>query len=389
MISDPSNKSKVAVIAIGYNRLNSIRRLLYSLSKAHYPSDDIPLVISIDCGGNEELNQYVQDYQWDHGEKYVLFKQTRLGLREHILQCGDLTSFFRGVILLEDDIYVSESYYDYTLQALDYYGDDYRIAGISLHKNEVDGSVNLPRIFYSDGSDAFLMQTVASWGECWTESMWNGFRKWFSVDEHKRLEDVDIPGYMKMWQKAWSKFFNAYLVAQNKYFVFPGVSLTTNFSEAGVHGKTSSCLGQVNILMGPKQFNFRRFEDMVKYDIFGNNESIYEWLQMTKSSLFIDFWGTSSYKGQRYILSPYRYQYPVIKSFALSLRPIELNIREGIEGNGLYLYDTNSKSGNPKKVQKSLPLSYANYYLREFNNRLLLRYVSKRIWMSISRRLGL
>lgn len=84
------NKQKIAIICVGYNRIKSMKRLLGSLLNAEYPSNDIPLIISIDCSGDEELYNFVRDFEWPYGEKYVNIQKERLGLRNHIYQCGDL-----------------------------------------------------------------------------------------------------------------------------------------------------------------------------------------------------------------------------------------------------------------------------------------------------------
>ena len=62
LVSD-LNKEKIAIVVVGYNRLYPIQRLLKSLEAANYRESDIPLVLSIDCGGNDDLNSYVNDYK--------------------------------------------------------------------------------------------------------------------------------------------------------------------------------------------------------------------------------------------------------------------------------------------------------------------------------------
>ena len=113
MMDIPQTKDKVAIVAIGYNRLESMKRLLSSLLKASYTVDNVPLVISIDCSGDTKLYDYVRTFEWPFGPKYVKIQTERLGLLKHVLQCGGLTKFFKAAILLEDDIYVSEFFYDY------------------------------------------------------------------------------------------------------------------------------------------------------------------------------------------------------------------------------------------------------------------------------------
>ena len=106
-IDKPSNKNKLAIVVVGYNRILSISRWLFSIQNAYYETEDIPLVISIDCSGDSALYKYVNDFEWKHGTKYVFIQPEKLGLKKHICWCGDLTRYFRGIILLEDDLYVS------------------------------------------------------------------------------------------------------------------------------------------------------------------------------------------------------------------------------------------------------------------------------------------
>ena len=67
-----------------------------------------------------------------YGEKIVLCHPERLGLRRHIISCGDLTEKYGAVMILEDDLYVSPDFYNYAMRALDKYGEHPQIAGIAL-----------------------------------------------------------------------------------------------------------------------------------------------------------------------------------------------------------------------------------------------------------------
>lgn len=364
------NKQRIAVVAIGYNRIESIKRLLASLSNAHY-STSVPLVISIDASGCQPLYDYVNAFKWEHGDKYVFIKEGRLGLRDHILACGDLTKYFKAVVILEDDIFVSEFFYDYVLQTVDYYDRDDRVSGISLYRPCMDR--NLPIDYVVDGNDTFAYQNVESWGQCWTERMWNEFREWYNGTPEHDLTSVDMPSYMKAWKKAWSKFYMAFQIETGRYFVYPSVSLTTCFSEAGVHGNTSS-IGQTVLLSGKKSFVLQPFDELTCYDIYGTNRAVYQWIGLSEDELCVDFNGTrDNDHNARYILSPYQYPYKVLKEFALSLRPIELNVKYALEGHGLFLYDT-QRTDN-KKGGKEYPVSLAYYHIRQFNIHALYKYV--------------
>ena len=371
-INIEENKNKIAIVAVGYNRIKSMQRLLQSLESAHYNHQDIPLVISIDASGDQELYDYVRHFEWSHGEKYVNIQDERLGLRKHIIQCGDLTEYFRAVIILEDDIFVSEYFYQYVEAAVNFYEEEDRVGGISLYQNEMNGT--LPICFMNDGSDTYLKQSPASWGECWTSSQWSKFKKWYNEFDDSRFSELDMPEYIKSWKKAWSKYYMAYLIDTNRYFVFPHVSHTTCFSDAGEHNANHSTIGQVNLLCGSKEYQFKPFDEMVKYDIYFTNQDIYEWVGISESELCVDFDGkNSNIRNKRYLLTPIELPYKKMQSYGLQMRPIELNVRYRIAGTGLFLYDTLGESYY--KGGQELPLSVAYYYLRLFNFKLTKKYL--------------
>ena len=369
----PNNQSKVAIVVVGYNRLKSIQRLLDSLLNAKYPTGDIPLVISIDASGNTALYEYVQHFYWPYGKKYLNIQSKRLGLKEHIFQCGDLTKYFKAIILLEDDLYVSPFFYTYTLRAIDTYGDDRRVAQISLYKNERNGYVGLPFVNLQNGADVFLMQDVSTWGECWTSMMWNDFKEWLGLHSEEHIQNVDMPIAIKNWTRAWSKYYNAYVVDTNKYVIYPNISVTTNFSDAGEHGGDNNSIVQVNLLQNDVNYRMYSFEELVKYDIYFNNEELYRWLGIPQEELYLDVYGF--HKGtnrKKYILSTKDLPYVVVRAFALNMRPIELNVQYNINGKGLFLYDTTLP--RKKCTNKDYNDLVVPYFLEGFNIKLLCKY---------------
>ena len=381
-------KDKIAIVAVGYNRINSMKRLLSSLQKARYPQNDIPLFISIDCSGDEGLYEYVENFQWEHGPKYVNIQKERLGLKNHILQCGDLTKYFRAVIILEDDIFVSEYFYDYVVNAVDYYYEDSRIGGISLYQNEVRNCSGgtVPVAFLKDGSDVYLKQSPASWGECWTDKQWPLFREWYSKFEDSMFSDIDMPEGIKSWGRAWSKYYMAYLIQTDRYFVFPQISHTTCFGDAGEHSSASTSIGQANLLCGSRDYIFRPFEKLTKYSIFQVNKDLYSWISIPEEDLCVDWYCESkNIRKCRYILTPAKLPFKVVRSFGLVMLPIELNIKYTIEGNDLFIYDTINGEGNAlgREYQRSM----AYYYLRHFSVHLAVKYVMDHYINAIKRRL--
>jgi len=385
-INSKENKEKIAIVVVGYNRQNSIRRLLASLSQAEYPKDtDVPLVISIDCSNNQELYQYVNDFEWPFGEKYVNIQTERLGLKKHILQCGDLTKYFKAIVLFEDDIYAGRYFYDYVKQAVDYYYDDDNIAQISLYNSEVNCYVNLPFSPVNNGYDAYASQDVSTWGECWTDKMWYQFRLWLDHQSDFSLEKYDVPQPMRSWTRAWSIYFIAYILESNKYVLTPYISHSTNFGDAGEHSDTSNNFVQVNLMDGERDYSWGSFADMVKYELFYNNIDIYNWLGMTPSELSLDLYNfRKGCRHKRFVLTTAKLPYTVVKSFGLQLRPLELNIKERIEGHGIYLYDTESEENELKNGGHDTV--FIEYLLHGFSGKELLKYEIAKIKIFLSKR---
>ena len=389
-LEEGNNKDKIALVAVGYNRLQGLQRLLESLRHAFYDGMEVPLVISIDCSGNENLYSYVNQFEWPYGRKYVNIQSERLGLKKHIYQCGDLTQYFKAIALFEDDIWVSPYFYRYLNQVVDWYGNDDRICEIALYRNERLGGSGFYFDTLHDGSDCFLWQDVCTWGQCWTPKMWQSFRDWLEVHDDDYVNAVDMPLEVKQWTRAWSKYFIAYEVDTHKYVLFPHESLTTNFNDGGgEHGGGSNWV-QVNVLHGYRNYQLSDVDKMVKYDIYTNNESLYDWLpDRYKNQTCLDLYGTrDSYGNMRYILSMKLLPFEYVEEWGIDMSPVELNIMYNIKGKGLRLYDTSKaiqcKTGRFKYYTDDA----INFYIRGLNLNYIIRAIGNRLKYKILRKLG-
>lgn len=380
------NKSQTAIVVVGYNRLDSLKRLLSSLEQSQYDGDTIPLIISIDASGNEELYNFVKAYNWIYGPCYVNIQNQRLGLKKHILQCGNLTRFFKSIVLLEDDIVVSPYFYKYVKTAVEYYSSDKTVAQISLYRNEVNGFVHLPFEPRYSGADVFLMQDISTWGECWTEDMWNDFIEWYDQHDENYVNKVRMPEKIKKWTRAWSKYYYAYIIDTRKYVLFPYISLTTNYSEAGEHDEVGTISLQTNMLYGEMTYTMRDSTDLERYDAYCNNEILYESLSLEKDQLELDLYGYGELdNSKQYLLSTQILPYKVVKSFSLCMRPIEQNVISNILGRGIYLYDKSVLD----KAENKENLFLAFYYIRGIRTSLILGYLRSIILSFIRKRLKL
>lgn len=139
---------KYGVIAIGYNRPNLLTNLLNQLSKADYKNLDVSLIISLDKALNQECDKVADSYIWPHGQKIVVKAKERLGLKKHILQCGNYLNKYEldAVAVFEDDVFPEVSFFNYMIQAVDYYKDNDEIAGISLYRPSWNNVADRPFI---------------------------------------------------------------------------------------------------------------------------------------------------------------------------------------------------------------------------------------------------
>ena len=385
-IATDSNLEKIAIVVVGYNRLKSIQRLISSLLLADYKGDNVPLVISIDYSGDEKLYEYVKQVEWPFGEKYVNIQEVRLGLKQHIYQCGDLTQYFKAIILLEDDLFVSPYFYNYVRQTLNKYGENEQIAQISLYKNETNGYASFPFLNLQTGSDVFLMQDVSTWGECWNHKMWTKFKHWRdSVCTDELIQSAQMPYQIKQWGRAWSKYYNAYVSSKDLFCIYPNVSLTTNFSDAGEHGSDNTSAVQNSLLYYNSELRLPEVKELPSYDGFFNNLLLYSYLQLTPEECLLDIYGIREYNNlsQKYILTTRKLNLELIKSYGLCMRPIEENVRYQIPGDGIRLYKINSKEFG---IGEYLP-NFIDYHLRHMNMRELTKYVFRHYLEALKRRL--
>lgn len=378
-MGDKNMNNTIAIVVVGYNRPDSLRRILASLKMAEYEKKDIPLVISIDHSGNEEVIKIAQQFSWSYGPKRVIAHPERMGLRRHIISCGDLTEEYGAVMILEDDLYVSPDFYNYASQALERYGEDVHIAGISLNTRKE--LLESPYPFYPlhTGYDVFFQQFASSWGQVWSARMWNDFKKWY--EKHQTLpQSVNVPqSILNYPETSWAKFYQTYVVEENKYYVFSYDSLTTNFGDAGEHFAHDSSAFQSVLFYGKKEYRMPDFAEGVKYDIYGEPVGLGAYLEISDEELTCDLWGRKQKASYRkYLLTCCKQPYKRIRQFSMCMKPLELNIIRRIPGQGIGLYDTTiaAPENGPDKKDRYRFLEYGYGVL---NGRDLLKWALERM----------
>ncbi|WKN40438.1 hypothetical protein [Tunicatimonas pelagia] len=344
-----------------------------SLAKSVYPAGiRIPLIISVDGGSenNREILHIATECIWEHGEKKIIDHQENLGLRNHIISCGDLSETYGAVIVLEDDCYVSRNFYNYALQSVEFFDEDENIASIALYSNRINENVLLPFEPLYDGYDNYFMQVPCSWGQIWTQQQWRSFKSFYNKEPVISSSD-NIPERIKKWsESSWKKYFYKYLVDEEKFVAYPILSHSTNFADAGEHLQQANSYFQVGLETLPESYTYK----LVALDYSANKfDAFSEYHASNLSQLGIaddvelDLYGSKRLDliNKTYVISSKVCRKP-IRTYGLELTCLSQNIRDGIEGN-FFSYALKTEFENsttlPKSksnafVEKMVPLPY-------------------------------
>ncbi len=367
-------ETTTAIVVVAYNRPKSLSRILKSIGRANYNTKNIPLVVSIDFSdSNQKVVEVAENFKWEYGSKEIISHKENLGLRSHVIKCGDLTAKFDAIIMLEDDLFVSPNFYKYSLSALQFSKNNPKIAGISLYDHPLN--VHTKDVFrpLEDGFDNYYFQFASSWGQAWNKDQWDIFKLWYASNQNL-TSDPKIPQNVINWSdKSWLKYFTIYLIKKNKYFLYPKISLSTNFSDAGTHVGSDSTAYQTPLNFKINEsYSFSSLEASKSiYDAFYENTLLHESIHLQVADLSIDLYGYKSKNNSRYWLTNRVADYKILKSYGCSLKPHDANIICDIEGTDFFLYDTLTADQNTHSINNFRKVIYNIRYI-SFKNALLV-----------------
>lgn len=338
MTLDRKTVTPVIVIA-AYRRVAGLERLLNSIVKADFSLHIPPkIIISLDGGYAKGVVEVAERFlnSFTICDVEIVKREENIGLREHILWCGDTSDTYDGVIVLEDDLYLDPNFYSYSVKALNFYNNENRVCGISLYSQEYNEMAQLPFVALKDGSSAYFMQVPCSWGQVWSREHWRLFREWLELSSGLDLKTIKgLPERVVSWsEKSWKKWFYAYMVLTQRYFIYPYSTYSTNFCDAGAqHASTRTTVFQVsmsNPFRKSEEFSFFHFNEGVKYDSYMEPEHdfLYEVLGVDRNDLCIDLYSTKARReivDYKYVLSSRSSNSP-IQRFQLSLKPHDLSV---------------------------------------------------------------
>lgn len=334
-----------AVVVASHARPASLARLLRSLNAAHYDGST-PLVISIDAHGEPRVRDVAESHRWPHGPKRVSLAEEQLGLVEHLRRCGDLSTEYGAVLLLEDDLYVAPGYYRFARAALARYAEEPRVAGVSFACPTFNETAWLPFTPLGSPSDAFFMQPLYS-GGAWTAEQWRRFRTWLR-DDDRRFDDPRIPPNVRAWpaSSSFKRDVFKHVIQGDLYYAHPRESYVTNFAERGTNFQATNNLFQVPLCGSSREPELPAFEECeVRYDAWFEAApsmlagALEPWLH--GEPFCVDLYGT---RDPEIVKEPFtltiRPTRAALRTFGLRMRPREANVLAGVEGDEIRLART-------------------------------------------------
>lgn len=345
---------KPAIVVVAYNRCATLERLLTYINQAYYPDEDITLIISIDyCETNQDVVEVADMFHWNHGTKIIKTHTKNIGLKEHVLECGDYAMEYGAVIVLEDDLVVAPSFYNYIQDAQNFYYNDDNIGGVSSYAYERNKFAQKKFVPIRKNGDVYFGQFASSLGQSWTDKQWKLFRAWYQ-DNPELIQDGRMPECIYGWKHSWLKYFSAYLSSTDKFFVYPYEATASVFGEVGTHSKTRSLFHQTSLYLGNKKFEMVKLKKGVHYDAFYENIELKRLLiqKFDLEDVCIDLYAYRrlEFINSRYLLSTRKLDKKIIKAYALDMRPQEMNVLFDVEGRDIFLYDMDVDETN--KVYK-------------------------------------
>ena len=325
--------ASLAIVIPALNRPHNLQRLLGALDAAHYPTDCmIPLVFALDQSAEDGFHaptlKLMENYQWSHGSKVIFKAPHPLGVRDNLLRCGRLTQDHQGVIVLEDDLWVTPLFYTAAQKLWYAYRNHPKIGAISIYSFRYNEHAARAFTPIKDNSDTYFIQTSSSWGQVWWKRVWAPFEAYLQNPHNQN--PVQIPLDIQAWDDSWKKDHIQYLANANLFTVVPRASFTTNMGSAGKHHQGLPNLLQADLAAGDVLNHLETIENSgAVYDAF------FEPIPQTLKALFpklqhpleADFYGIkplSMLNGKRCVSA--KESSAPLKRYSHRLRPDVLNL---------------------------------------------------------------
>lgn len=248
------------VLIFSYTRLDSLKKVLEKINKNKV--NDTDLYIFSDGYKNEndkEKVEIVREYIFKFKNKNnfknveIIVSETNKGVDRSIIEGVSLIiKKYGSVIVLEDDIVVSDTFVEYMNMCLNYYKNEDRVFSVGGYCPDIELHTN----------NVFFFPRIESWGwgiwkDRWDSIDWdlNGFDEFSksdkSIDAFNRGGN-DLFEILCAHKEAWDVRTCYTAFKKSAYTVYPPISLVQNigFNGDGVHFKESTNKYDTTIING-------------------------------------------------------------------------------------------------------------------------------------------
>lgn len=331
-------------VITAYNRPKDLARLLSSFENVCFFNNAKPrLIVSID-GNNAEVINTANNYS--HLIHEIIIHGDRLGLKNHILRCGELTDKYDTIVMLEDDLILSPNVLKYLVQTIPIAKSQDKVASISLYNFQYNDFAPFKNSLDEVNGDICYVKSVSSWGQVWWKDKWDEFQNWLE-NEYNISEYYRLPERVKKWpDTSWKKLFNFWLTYKDYYSLVPKQSLAlctggqTGTNMSGIIGVSFS--NTRNIL---SNYEISKLDDSTVFDSFleldiRDDSMVLKDLNIRLSDIEFDLACSKSKNDlyKNYVLTRrFHKNIHLIASYDINLGNPLLSVMLDIRGDGLYL----------------------------------------------------
>lgn len=183
------------IVLFAYNRPKHIQKCLESLNRC-FLANQSKLFVYIDAPKNigdvkkvQEVQRIIDSYQWVRKIE-VIQREKNYGLAHNIINgVSEIVEKYKKVIVLEDDLYLSQGFLQYMNEALYIYENEGRVMNINGYMYPL--GIKLP--------ETFFYNVISSWGWATWARAWQYFNPnteelWDKLQKNNQMYDFDLNG---------------------------------------------------------------------------------------------------------------------------------------------------------------------------------------------------
>ena len=258
------------IVIFAHNRPKHLNNLIKSLEK-NKESTDSTLIIYIDKNKDEDngnLNKEVVDVsnkKWHFRKVEVILREENLGIKNNILSgVTEVLNKHKKIIVLEEDLVVSETFLNYMNLALNKYVEEKNVWHISGYSMDT---------ILNNNKGTYFTQEMNCWGWATWIDRWEDLDKNIENKLHesdqKTIKRFNFYGFNKnnhnqlilndeLKIKTWAIYWYQYIFLNGGLCLNPSKSLVKNmgFDGSGEH-KSTNRFYKINKLNKSNSFNFQ------------------------------------------------------------------------------------------------------------------------------------